>query len=122
MIEHEPSAEAGHQASASRRDFLKVAGAAIAVPYIVPSSALGNSQRPAASDRIVVGGIGIGNQGRGDQGAFLGRKDVQYVAMCDVREANREQSKGRIDGHYGNHDCQVYNDFRELLARPDGLR
>jgi hypothetical protein len=117
MTEHEPAA--GQKTSPSRRNFLKTAGAALAVPYIVPSSALGNAERPAPSDRIVMGGVGIGNMGRGDQGAFLGRKDVQYVAVCDVREANREQSKGQIDGHYGNKDCQVYNDFRELLARPD---
>lgn len=103
----------------SRRDFLKSTSAAFAVPYIITSSALGNADRPAASDRIVVAGIGIGNMGRGDQGAFLGRKDVQYVAACDVREANREQSKTRVDEHYGNKDCQVYNDFRELLARTD---
>jgi hypothetical protein len=119
MNEHKPSTVSNSTTSPSRRDFLKAAGAAIAVPYFIPSSALGNSERPPASDRIVMAGIGIGNQGRGDQGAFLGRKDVQYIAACDVREANREQSKSRIDGHYGNKDCQVYNDFRELLSRPD---
>jgi len=103
----------------TRRDFLKTTGAAFGVPYIITSAALGNSERPAASDRIVIGGIGIGNMGRGDQGAFLGRKDVQYVALSDVREEVREKSKAGIDGHYGNRDCQAYNDFRELLARPD---
>src|SRR3954464_6173367 len=103
----------------TRRDFLKTAGAAFGVPFIITSSALGNSERPPASDRIVMGGIGIGNMGRGDQGDFLGRKDVQYVAMCDVREAVRNESKGRIDEHYRNKDCKAYSDFRELLARPD---
>jgi hypothetical protein len=103
----------------TRRDFLKTAGSAFAVPYIITSAALGNSERPADSDRIVMGGIGIGNMGRGDQGAFLGRGDVQYVAMSDVREAVRDESKARVDGHYRNTDCKAYNDFRELLARPD---
>src|SRR5258708_33390818 len=103
----------------SRRDFLKTAGAALGVPYIIPSAAAGNSERPPDSDRIVIGGIGIGNMGRGDQGAFLGRKDVQYVALSDVREEVREKSKANIGRHYGNSDCQAYNDFRELLARPD---
>jgi hypothetical protein len=103
----------------NRRDFLKTAGAALGVPYIITSAALGNSERPPASDRIVIGGIGIGNMGRGDQGAFLGRKDVQYVALSDVREEVREKSKAGIDRHYGNSDCQAYNDFRDLLARPD---
>src|SRR5579871_6868292 len=103
----------------TRREFLKTTGAAFGVPFIITSTALGNSERPPASDRIVMGGIGIGNMGRGDQGSFLRRKDVQYVAMSDVREEVRDKSKGAIDGHYGNSDCQVYNDFRELLARPD---
>ncbi len=67
----------------------------------------------------MIAGIGIGNMGRGDQGALLNRKDVQYVAMCDVREEVREKSKANVDSHYGNNDCQAYNDFRELLARPD---
>ncbi len=66
-----------------------------------------------------MGGIGIGNMGRGDQWGYLNRKDVQYVAMCDVREEVRTRSKATIDGHYRNHDCKTYNDFRELLARPD---
>ncbi|HXY36911.1 MAG TPA: Gfo/Idh/MocA family oxidoreductase, partial [Planctomycetaceae bacterium] len=107
----------------TRRDFLKTAtagaGAAFGVPYIITSAALGNSSRPAASDRIVMGGIGIGNMGRGDQSGYLNRKDVQYVAMCDVRDEVRQRSKATIDEHYGNHDCKTYNDFRELLARPD---
>src|SRR6476660_261188 len=96
----------------TRRDFLKTTGAAFGVPFIITSSALGNSERPPASDRIVMGGIGIGNMGRSDQGAFLGRKDVQYVAMSDVREEVRQTSKARIDEHYGNNDCKAYNDFR----------
>jgi len=103
----------------TRREFLKAAGAAIAVPYVITSSALGAEDIPPASDRIVMGGIGIGNMGRGDQGAFLGRADVQYVAVCDVRKGARDQAKGKVDDHYKNTDCQAYNDFRELLARTD---
>ncbi len=103
----------------TRRDFIKTAGAAVAAPYIITSTALGNADRPPASDRIVMGGIGIGNMGRGDQGAFLGRPDVQYVALSDVRAAVCEQSKKKVDEHYKNQDCQVYTDFRELLARQD---
>lgn len=103
----------------SRRDFIKTASVAVAAPYIITSAALGNQNRAPASDRIVMGGIGIGNMGNGDQGAFLGRGDVQYVATCDVRKGPREKSKDRVDNHYKNKDCQAYNDFRELLARED---
>lgn len=103
----------------SRREFVKTASAAIAVPYVITSTALGNDEVPPASDRIVMGGIGIGNMGRGDQGAYLGRGDVQYIAVCDVRQRVREEAKGKVDGHYQNTDCTAYNDFRELLSRPD---
>lgn len=109
----------GQRSTPTRRDFLKTAGAAIAVPYVITSTALGADEIPAASERIVMGGIGIGNMGRGDQGAFLGRPDVQYVAVCDVRKNVRDQAKAKVDERYQNSDCQAYNDFRELLARTD---
>lgn len=103
----------------SRRGFLKTTGAALALPYIITSSALGEGERPPASERIVMGGIGIGNMGRADLGAFLRRPDVQYVACCDVRKSAREQAKATVDNHYQNNDCKAYNDFRDLLARTD---
>ena len=105
--------------NSTRRDFLKLAGGAMAVPYLVPSAALGNDKRAAASERVVMAGIGIGSQGSGDQGAFLGQRDVQYVAVCDVKESQRKAAKDRADKQYKNKDCQVYKDFRELLARND---
>ena len=109
----------GHSTKTTRRRFLQTASVAVAAPYVITSKALGDDETPPASDRIVMGGIGIGNMGRGDQGNFLGRKDVQYVAMSDVRRGVREKSKGKVDGKYGNKDCKAYNDFRELIARDD---
>ncbi len=56
----------------SRRAFAKAAGAVAVAPMIVPSSVLG--QRAGAvppSDRIVMGGIGIGVRGENDLRAFL---------------------------------------------------
>ncbi len=108
--------------AASRREFLKAAavgGTAAAAPYVITSKALGDADTPPASDRIVMGGIGIGNMGSGDQNAFLGMKNVQYVAVCDVRTKWREEGKARADKRYGNGDCAAYTDFRELLARDD---
>lgn len=104
---------------ATRRQFLQTAAASIAVPYVITSNALGNDEVAPASDRIVMGGIGIGNMGAGDQGAFLGRGDVQYVAVSDVRSNIRKAGKERADKRYENSDCAEYNDFRELLARDD---
>ena len=107
---------------ATRRDFLKTTGlttAAIGFPTIIPSTALGNAATPPPSERIVVGGIGLGNQGGNDFVNFYNNKDVQYVAVCDVRKNIREDRKAKVDDHYKNKDCAAYNDFRELLARGD---
>ena len=73
-----------------RRRFLKTAvsvgvGAAIAAPTIIPSSALGLDGAVAPSERIVVGGIGIGNRGLYDLGCFLEQNDVHFAAVCDVK-------------------------------------
>ena len=64
----------------NRRRFLKTAlatGAAAAIaPTIIPSSALGLDGTISPSERVVVGGIGIGNRGTYDLGCFLEQKDV----------------------------------------------
>jgi hypothetical protein len=72
------------RSTATRRGFLKASAAVVAAPYVITSKALGDATTPPASDRIVMGGIGIGNMGSGDQNAFLGMPGVQYVAVCDV--------------------------------------
>ena len=43
----------------SRRSFLKRAGGAVALPMLVPASALGLDGKVAPSNRIVVAGIGL---------------------------------------------------------------
>ena len=104
--------------SATRRGFLK-SSAVAAAPYVITSKALGDATTPPASDRIVMGGIGLGNMGSGDQRAFLARPDVQYVAVCDVREKWRDDARARVHEKYASRDCAAYVDFRELLARDD---
>ena len=44
---------------------------------------------------------------------------MQVVAGCDVREDRRERVKNLVDEKYGNQDCAMYRDFRDLLARSD---
>src|SRR5215468_1318400 len=82
----------------SRREFIKAAGlvsAAVALPTFIPASALGRGGAVAPSERIRVGGIGLGNQGGGDFGGFLGSADVQYLAVCDVRKNVRDSKKAQ---------------------------
>ncbi len=114
---NQPTKDPG--ASCGRRTFLKATAASVAMPYLIPASAMGNAGSTAPSNRIVMAGIGIGNMGRGDLGSFLGRNDVQYVATCDVKKSARDDAKRRVDEKYGNTDCKTYNDFREVLDRDD---
>jgi len=106
-----------------RRRFLQAAvsaaGSAVVAPMIIPSSALGRDGAVAPSERIVVGGIGIGNRGTYDLSCFLEQEDVQFVAVCDVKQARRSAVKKIADERYGNENCATYRDFRELLDRDD---
>jgi len=107
----------------NRRRFLKWgaagAGGALAAPYAIASTALGDEGRPPASERIVMGAIGLGGRGSYDMDAFMGNEDVQMAAVCDVQGDRREAAKAAVDKKYGNSDCKAYIDLRELLARPD---
>ena len=105
----------------SRRRFLKAAaqmGALLAAPQIVRGAVLGRDG-VAPSDRIVLGAIGIGHRGTYDLGCFLEEPDVHFIAICDVKAERREAIKKKADDKYGNHDCAMYRDLRDLLARSD---
>ncbi len=98
----------------TRRGFLrKCAAATIGLPVFVNAKAFG------ANDRIVMGCIGMGGQGRGDMGGFMGFGDVRVVAVCDVVESHRKQAEDQVNGRYGNKDCKGYRDFRDVVARDD---
>lgn len=110
----------------NRREFLKTlsrgamaAGVTWGFPTIVSASALGKGGRPAPSNRIVLGALGIGWMGTGNLTEFLNHEDVQVVAVCDVDQEHLDAARSRVDGHYGNSDCAAYKDFREMYARGD---
>jgi predicted dehydrogenase len=95
------------------------AGAALALPRLVSASALGRAGRPAAGERITVGFIGVGSQGRGNLNWFLGKNEVQVVAVCDVDRSHLDGAQHLVNQRYGNEDCASYLDFRDLIARGD---
>jgi predicted dehydrogenase len=111
----------------TRRQFVQGVGVtAAALPLIVPRTALGDEKKAAAGERIGLGVIGVGTQGRGLMGGFLGQKDVQVLAVCDVDTTRRENGRKTVEERYGQQiksgqykGCAIYNDFRELLARKD---
>ena len=98
---------------------MTAAGGFMAVPTLIPSSALGRDGAIAPSERIVLGAIGIGGRGSYVLGCFLHEPDVQFVAIAEVKALRRKAIKKMADDKYGNQDCAAYRDLRELLARPD---
>jgi predicted dehydrogenase len=110
------------KAGPTRRTFLKqslAAGAALAAPWIIPSRVLGKDGGVAPSNRITLGVIGMGPRCQVDLGAMLENADVQCLAICDVQAGRRNNGKAIVDARYGNKDCAVYRDLRELLDRAD---
>ncbi len=107
----------------NRRKFLKSAAGTlagvVAFPYIVGSSALGKAGTIAASNRIVIGCIGVGGQGINNMFSFIGEADTRVVAVCDVDAGHRKKARNLVNAYYRNRDCVVFADFRDLLARDD---
>ncbi len=123
----------------NRREFLRMTRNALfttmAAPMIVPRSVLGGEGAVAPSDRIAMGFIGLGNMGNGHifgeswtylPGGYLARSDVQILAVSDVWKEKQEKTRDKINLFYSRKygqgkfpSCEVYSDFRQLLARND---
>ena len=112
----------------SRRHFLQTASAsgALALPWLTPASAWGADGTVAPSKRITVGLIGHGAMGRGHLGRLAGDPSVQLLAVCDVDRVRCDDAKRRVEERHAAdkasgayRGCDAYNDYRELLARPD---
>jgi predicted dehydrogenase len=88
-------------------------------PLVIPGSVLGKNGAAPPSDRIALGGLGIGSRGTSVLRSFLAEPDVQFLAICDVRNDRREAIKSMADQKYGNRDCAMYSDQYELWARQD---
>ncbi len=111
------------KAGVSRREFLSkgtvLAGGLLGFPAVIPASALGKTGRPAPSNRIVMGVVGVGLQGMGNLRSFLGFREVQMVTVCDVDAHHLAAGKRAVDGRYGTRDCRAVRDFREITRRGD---
>ncbi|MBV8816886.1 MAG: Gfo/Idh/MocA family oxidoreductase [Acidobacteriaceae bacterium] len=104
----------------SRRGFLKKAGAA-GVTLGLAHSAFGGARGQGArvigaNDKINMGVIGVGGRGHYVAEAFQKFGDehnaCQVVAVCDVYEKRKRLAAEKFK-------AQGYNDYREVLARPD---
>ena len=97
-----------------------------AAPLLVPASVFA---RPAPSDRLTMGFIGVGNNGTNWMARFLTDPRARVVAVCDVNRAGagywngtvrgREPARRMVDDAYGDSSCRAFDDYRELLEMPD---
>jgi predicted dehydrogenase len=81
----------------------------------------------SAGERIRLGYIGIGGQGTGHIHRMIGRRDLQILAVCDVRQTMLDSARELVEARYStrpefSHSYKglaCYHDYRDLLARDD---
>jgi predicted dehydrogenase len=99
----------------SRRDFSKSA--------VMGAASLALSAGPAvrnvlgANDRIGLGVIAVGHQGRFDLGAFMRTKQVDVVALCDVWDVCLREALAELE--LSSEKVKLYKDFRKILDHKD---
>jgi predicted dehydrogenase len=102
----------------TRRSFLKTG---LSLPFVMHIASC--TTNLVSNDRLRVGVIGMGKQGRYLLNQFLSWGQV--MAVCDVDTTRREDAHRIVDEYYktnpdqGPASCAAYNDYEELLARED---
>ena len=75
--------------------------------------------RAAPSDRLAIGFIGVGTMGRGHLGSFLGMKDIEVVAVCDVVQERTDSAANNVTNHPNykpsGKKALKFDDYRKLL-------
>lgn len=109
----------------SRRQFINSA-AALSASAIVPRYVLGGTGYTSPSEKITLGFIGTGRQGRGLARSFLETGQAQIVAACDVYESNLNHFVKTVNAYHAEQagknsyaGCKTYEDFPELLNNPE---
>lgn len=106
----------------TRREFLGFSALGLAGLTILPSWAI-NGVKIAPSDRVVLGFVGLGQQGLSDFQSFSTCPGVQVVAGCDVDSIKRERFKRRVNQWQKSQNvaqrCDLYEFYEDMLDRKD---
>jgi len=94
----------------SRRSFIKNSSLAAAGFFIVPRHVLGRGFI-APSDKLNIGGIGVGGKGESDLEGFAKSPNVNIISLCDVDDRQAVKSRQRFP------KAKYYKDFREMLDK-----
>jgi len=97
----------------TRREWLTLATAAVAVPMFIPRTVFAEGNRPGANERLGIAGIGVGRQGAPVLNNLLRDARTVGICVCDVwkRRANEVAARHNIK--------DVYQDYRKVLERKD---
>ena len=113
---------ANSPAGLSRRDFMGRTAAAAAGLMIIPRHVLGGGVRPAPSDTLNIGCVGVGGKGTSD---IWGVSTENIVALCDVDDEqmsafiNHRRHEAEQKEKYGQ--ANKYRDFRIMLDKEKDL-
>ncbi len=111
----------------SRRAFVKTTGAALAglafsgcrsLASREPGATAAAGRGVSASDRIVVGMIGVGGMGKNRLRGFLDHEDVEIGAVCDVDDRHVAEAAAIVQERRGR-SVPTFRDFRRVLERAD---
>ena len=117
----------------SRRRFMTATASTVAAATILPRHVLGGPGFVAPSDKVNVGLIGAGGQGRTNTRSLMQEEDCQVIALADPCEewdlspyyykgmAGSGPVQKEIEEKYKektpNYECKVYEDFRKMLDK-----
>jgi predicted dehydrogenase len=115
----------------NRRSFGTLASLVLTTPWVANGFAQSETQRPAASDRIRLGIVGLGSRGFNLLDELLKLNDVDVVAVCDVdrlhyrdnvwghgQSYGRESARKHIEKK-GRPQPEAFADFRDVCGLAD---
>lgn len=106
----------------NRRKFLGLSALGLSSLTILPSWTI-DGVKIAPSDRVVMGFIGLGQQGMNDFLSFSSVPGVQVVAGCDVDSMKTERFKRRVEEWQKSLGlaprCDKYERYEDILERTD---
>jgi len=103
--------------SLSRRRVL--ASGAVVAPMVLAGPSLAWGAKASSNKTVTLGVIGCGRQARNHVVSNLKNPRIRILAVCDVEDERKQDMASRVNEAYGNKDCGMYLDYRELLARDD---
>ena len=101
----------------NRRDFIKTSAMATVGVGIASGMPLAMESCSGANDKLVCGLIGAKGMGFADLQAFLGQKNTECAAICDVDENVLNQRIADVEKIQGTKP-KGFKDFRKLLEEP----